>query len=80
MKYSYTKTRDIIDYMPAVTTEIRHMIDVYACSNCKHVREAENDLPKSGSGKNVITIVLQYRAVRIPHPRIAELLKATCGL
>ena len=38
-----------------VAIEIRHMIDVYVCSNCKHIREAENDLPKSGSyGKNVI--------------------------
>ena len=54
-EYSHTKTRNIIDYIPAVATEIRHMIDVHACSNCKHVCEAENDLPKSGShGKNVI--------------------------
>ncbi len=57
------------------------MIDVHTCSNCKHVREAENNLPKSGSyGKNVIALVLQYRAVRITHDAIQELLKATCGL
>ena len=81
MEYSYTKTRDIIDYKPAVATEIRHMIDVHVCSNYKHVRETENDLPKSGSyGKNVIALVPQYIAVRIPHPGIQELLKATCSL
>ena len=45
---------------------------------CKHAREAENDLPKSNSyGKNVIALVLQYMAVRISHPGIQELLKAT---
>ena len=54
MEYSYTKTRDIIDYILAVATEIRHMMDVHACSNCKHVCEAENYLSKSGSCKNMI--------------------------
>ena len=54
MEYSHTKTRDIIDYILAVATEIRHMIDIHACSNCKHVHEAENYMPKSSSGKNVI--------------------------
>ncbi len=49
MEYSYTKTRDIIDYIPAVATEIKHMIDAHVCSNCKHVHKAENDLSKSDS-------------------------------
>ncbi|MDI1495730.1 MAG: Transposase [Cenarchaeum symbiont of Oopsacas minuta] len=51
------------------------------CTNCKRVCEAENDLPKSGSyGKNIIALVTEYRATRIPYNQIPKLVKTACGL
>ncbi|MDI1495640.1 MAG: Transposase [Cenarchaeum symbiont of Oopsacas minuta] len=51
------------------------------CTNCKRVCEAENDLPKSGSyGKNIIALVTEYRATRIPYDQIPQLVKTACGL
>ncbi|MDI1495783.1 MAG: Transposase [Cenarchaeum symbiont of Oopsacas minuta] len=52
-----------------------------AYADCKRTCEAENDLPKSGSyGKNVLALVVQYRAARIPYNEITNLVKTVCGL
>ncbi|MDI1496313.1 MAG: Transposase [Cenarchaeum symbiont of Oopsacas minuta] len=66
---------------PAVVEETRHEISMCVCTNCKRVCEAENDLPKSGSyGKNILALVVQYRAARIPYDEIPKLVKTVCGL
>ena len=41
MEYSHTKTRDIIDYIPVATIEIRRKIHMHVCPTCKNIREAE---------------------------------------
>ena len=73
-------TRDIVE-IQVTATETRHHIQTATCDSCGTVRQAPNDLPKSGSyGRNLIGMITSLRAARVPFEGISGILQETAGI
>ena len=75
-----SQTRDILD-MQITTTETRHITQKAQCPSCNMTRHAPNDLPVRGSyGKNVVGLIMQLRASKMPFGSIPEIILNTLGI
>ena len=77
MVISENQTRDILD-VQIMTTETRHITQTARCHCCNRTRHAPNDLPANGSyGKNVVGLIIQLRAAKIPFDTMPEIIQNT---
>lgn len=74
------KTRDVLHLIPARVEEIRHIIEMARCPKCGATREACHGLPRKGSyDKNIVGLIAELRAARVPLDAIPGLLHIAAG-
>ena len=78
--YVTERIRDILHLVPARLEEVRHVIESSRCRRCGATSEAHHDLPRKGSyDKNIVGIIAEIRAARVPLDFIPGTLHTVAG-
>lgn len=76
----YERTRDMVHLVPARIEEVRHVIETARCVRCNASGEAPHDLPRKGAyDKNIVGLIAELRAARVPLHIIPDVLFAAAG-